>query len=685
MTATQLKRLKIMMLDGKTFGVEVLSQTHDEWTYTVELVKGFPERKWNTSMGLWKVPTTPFNIRYLRTTFRDEELVVDKSAGIVLEYTELTEATASLREKRRWQYVFNGEVPEYEWACKTRTPFKHQIVAADAAYNSEFFAHLMEQGTGKTFTTIEEIVKYAYERKQSGGAPYRVCVLAPATLCRMWVDELEKCIPKDLKAWILKTRSREGGVEDLVYGMRAEADLKVWVLNYERVRSIHDALMAMEFDMIVADEASAIKNPTAKRTKAAIALAETCDKRRILTGTIMANSIFDVYGPFEFLSRGALGYQSFEQFKQRYGEFARYKEWDKLVGHKNLDELKERMARFSFIVRKKDCLDLPEKSFVTRTIEMGDKQRDLYEQMAESFCASLDDSSMDNAMEARAVIAQLIRFAQITSGYLVTPNGTVRIPDGSGKADAAMEIIREATGKTIVWCRFKEDIRYLAETLDKEGIRYVEIHGGVSESKRTANVKAFGEGPNNKDPRNDDDVRVLIGEPATGGLGLTLLGTENQPCTTTIFYSQDWSLLKRLQAEDRNHRIGQRFACTYYTLLCENSIDEGINDAIHAKRDLADELKNVASIRDLLLHGRRPKPAPQKNTDPLHVRELLAEQKIVIPMEPDSQTRCKNFDHDEATPRCRWCSGDPLLVPEKVLMDWWRGGKNGITSDSEVA
>lgn len=260
-------------------------------------------------------------------------------------------------------------------------------------------------------------------------------------------------------------------------------------------------------------------------------------------------------------------------------------------------------------------------------------------------------------MEARAAIAVLMRLAQITSGFLRTPSGlTLRIPGGEIKADHALDIVQNADGKVIIWARFREDIRYLVERLDKVGIKSVQIHGGIKQAQRDENVDLFNE---------DNDIRVLVGDAGTGGVGLTLLGPDAQRCSTMIYYSHDWSLAKREQSEDRNHRIGQDQKVTYYDLTAEESIDETIVNALQGKRSLSEALKDVSTIRDFLLSGGTHKRLTGRKSDTTTLRHLLVATGITIPCTLGKEEGCDAYSHDDGA--CPHCDGNPATVSVDAL------------------
>jgi SNF2 family DNA or RNA helicase len=123
-----------------------------------------------------------------------------------------------------------------------------------------------------------------------------------------------------------------------------------------------------------------------------------------------------------------------------------------------------------------------------------------------------------------------------------------------------------------VWARFKEDLRAIAQAFADEGMKVVEYHGDVNDRMREIAVDTFQNG----------DADVFVGQPQSGGIGLTLTAAE-----TVIYYSNDFNLETRLQSEDRAHRIGTRRNVVYVDLIATDTIDESIALALQRKSDLA--------------------------------------------------------------------------------------------------
>jgi SNF2 family DNA or RNA helicase len=184
----------------------------------------------------------------------------------------------------------------------------------------------------------------------------------------------------------------------------------------------------------------------------------------------------------------------------------------------------------------------------------------------------------DNVMTAASVLTQIIRLHQITCGHFKTDDGEVKSIK-SNRIKELLEVLEETNGKVIIWAVYRYDIQQIEKTLgDKYGKESVATYyGDTKDSIRQSIVDRF------MDP--DDPLRFFVGNPKTGGYGLTLTSSH-----TVVYYSNDYSLEIRLQSEDRAHRIGQTNKVTYVDLIAENTIDEKIVKALNAKIDLASQV-----------------------------------------------------------------------------------------------
>jgi SNF2 family DNA or RNA helicase len=251
-----------------------------------------------------------------------------------------------------------------------------------------------------------------------------------------------------------------------------------------------------------------------------------------------------------------------------------------VVGYANLEELQALLDPFSYRVLKVDCLDLPEKIYQRLTVGMSPEQARLYKQIKDEMLATF----AGHEIEVINVLAQMLRLAQVTGGFIPipadeergTPSRMEPIPGPNPKLVALLETIENITGKAIIWCRFRAEIDIIQKALRQVyGNRsVVEFHGGVNTTDRGTARREF------QDP--SSPVRFFVGQIQTGGIGLTLTQAK-----TVFYFSNSFSLEDRLQSEDRAHRIGQDAHVTYIDLVARGTIDVKVLGALRAKKNLA--------------------------------------------------------------------------------------------------
>jgi SNF2 family DNA or RNA helicase len=602
-------------LDEKT--VFIIPDDYED-TQLYNLFTGFPEHKWRRidGNGGWAIPVTKPNLDYLNRTWTKNEYTMSETARILLMYEELTAKVDTAKAKRRWEYIFNDTPTEFNYPSP-RPPFMHQRVAVEAAYGAEYFAHLCEMGTGKSKMICDEVLNYSIrmEAKQL----LKIVIVCPKSLMINWSREILANIPADLFYMsIVQLKGELNSIDAMMEAFSEPTRIKFFIVSYDSAASMLDQLTLLRPTMLVCDESHYIKNSESKRFKAIRKLAEVCAMRRILTGTPVSNTVLDVWSQFEILRPGALGFNTFAGFKREYCNIEKAGPFEKITGHKNIDKLKENMSRMSFIVRKDQCLDLPDCMYDTHYVDMPEKMAEIYNQFSNEFCAILDDGSEINT---EFIIVQMLRLSQICCGVVGATekftDGTmiadldgnemeeekfrtkmVCIPGADLKMNEMLDDVKQVVeqgSKVIIWSRFRFDNKILQARLNDMGIWNGIYDGGVNERDRQLLVDAF---------NNDDDMKVIIANTGSGGVGLTLLGTKTCPCHTAFFYSNDFSYGKRQQAEARNHRIGQVNKVLYRDYVYRGTIEEYICHKLKKKKDLSEAVKNVGELKEFLLHGR---------------------------------------------------------------------------------
>ncbi len=441
----------------------------------------------------------------------------------------------------------------------------------------------MEMGTGKSKVLIDTIgILYGK------GAINAVVIVAPKGVYRNWStkeipDHMPDHIDTHVAVWSPAPRKQEKA--DLVKLFNTELDeLKIFLINVEAFSTPKGVKFTENFILghqvlFAVDESTTIKNPKASRTKAITKLAKNTKYRRILTGSPITQSPLDLYSQTEVLDTNLLGYTSFYSFQNHYGEVVnRYfggRTVRQVVGYRNLDELSQKLDSFSYRVLKSDCLDLPEKLYIRRDVTLTAEQKKLYGELKELAITELANQEM---VSVTNVLTQLLRLHQIVCGHIKSDDGT-ETPINNNRIDELIEVIAEMQGKVIIWANYRQNILEIVETL--QGLfgadAVASYFGDTTPDERDRVIKNF------QDP--DSPLRFFVGNTQTGGYGITLTEAQN-----VIYYSNNFDLEKRLQSEDRAHRIGQKNNVTYVDLVAKDTVDEKIVTALRNKLDLAQEV-----------------------------------------------------------------------------------------------
>ena len=325
------------------------------------------------------------------------------------------------------------------------------------------------------------------------------------------------------------------------------------------------------------DESTTIKTPTAKRTKNIIGLGKYSKYRRIMTGSPVTKNPLDLYTQCEFLDPYLLDFTSYYAFRNRYAEMKtmhlRGRSIQVVDEFKNLGELSESLKGFSYRVLKEDCLDLPSKVFTKRHIVLTGEQRKIYDQMKKAAMAVLNGK----VTTTMTVLTQLMRLHQITCGHFTADDGSVQLVENN-RIKELMNVLEETEGKAIIWANYQRDVTQIIKAVSDEygPGSVVDYYGLTPQEERQENIKRF---------QNGDECRFIVGTTQTGGYGITLT-----KANTVIYYSNGYDLEKRLQSEDRAHRIGQTKSVTYVDLIAEDTVDEKIVKALRDKINIASEV-----------------------------------------------------------------------------------------------
>lgn len=531
---------------------------------------------------------------------------------------EWTEDAAKLAEQHRLRLqrevvarqavaAHVDDLGETDFQFKT-VPFDHQKKAFLLSKDSEFYGYFMEMGTGKTKVVIDNGA-YLFALNKINC----LMILAPNGVHSQWIREQ---LPTHMPDWcgyhgyIYRASDKNSLKEiDKIFsnldGKSAEDQhlnltvvaFNIDALSNDKGRRYIERFLKHFRCMMVIDESVRIKTPGSLRSKAALKFSPMAKYRRIMSGAPVTKGYEDLYAQLKFLHPDVLGFNSFYTFRNYHCVMGGF-ESRQVVGYRPnaVKELEDKIAAYTFRVTKKECLDLPDKIYMTRIIELTPEQEELYDKLEDELAIDMrtlknikdhndvSDPSAHQAADAAlmSAITRMLRMQQVCCGHFVIEHEdgdkkTQEIIDiPSKRIDTLIECIQEAQGKVIVWSRFIHDLLKISSRLREEKIGHVTYHGDVKQQDREANIDTF---------RSKPDCKVFLAQPASGGTGLNLAVAD-----TVIYFSNDFNADTRWQSEDRAHRIGQKNNVTYIDLVSSGTMDDEILDSLRNKKNLADAL-----------------------------------------------------------------------------------------------
>ena len=464
-----------------------------------------------------------------------------------------------------------------KYKFKTK-PYTHQITALEKSWDKKAYGYFMEMGTGKSKVLVDNIAML-YDKGKINAA----LIIAPKGVYRNWYSSeipthLASHIQHKMVLWTASTsKTKDKEYQQL---FESDYDLHILVMNVEAFSTKKGLEFAAKFlrthkTIMAVDESTTIKTPSAKRTKSIVELGKLSYYRRILTGSPVTKSPLDLYTQCEFLNEDLLGHTSFYAFRNRYAHMVERNFGGRRVqivgSYQRLEELSDILNKFSYRVLKEDCLDLPEKIYIKREVELTEEQEAAYATMKSAALATIKGK----LATAPHVLTQMMRLHQITCGHLKTDEGSIT-EIKSNRLNELMDVLDEIEGKAIIWANYIYDVEHIvAEIKKKYGDNsVVQYYGAIKSEQRQSNIDKF------QDLKST--YRFFVGNPQTGGYGITLTAA-----STVIYYSNGYDLEKRLQSEDRAHRIGQKKSVTYVDIIARKTVDEKIVKALRSKINIA--------------------------------------------------------------------------------------------------
>lgn len=447
----------------------------------------------------------------------------------------------------------------FNYSPKTK-PFPHQVEAIEYISSRVTVPLFDEQGLGKTKIVIEALCNNMEQGIIDGAL-----IICKKHLIGNWKDEIET--HSHLKYIVLRGSANEKGLKFMGYS-------HFYIINYESVIGEVERLkmfLKIRKMAIVLDESHKIKNPNAKTTNAILGLKDLAKKRIIITGTPIANKPLDLWAQFYFLDNGNLLGDNYKEFEKMYSINLK---GDDLPEQKDrFNNLREIILSNSIRRLKEDVLELPEKIYIEKYVQIEGQQKKIYNQLKKELYIEITNIDGEKIIDkSDELLKKLLRLAQIASNPFLIDKAYNETPAKFPALDTLIESILEQKEKIIVWSCFVDNIRILYKRYKKFGS--LMLYGDIPIEKRNDIVKQF---------RNNDEFKILIANPAAAREGLTLTSANN-----AIYLDRNFNLVDYLQSQDRIHRISQTKECRIYKLIAKNTIDEYIDEIIYKKHKLAE-------------------------------------------------------------------------------------------------
>jgi len=318
-------------------------------------------------------------------------------------------------------------------------------------------------------------------------------------------------------------------------------------------------------------------------------MAPLARRRRLLSGTPIANGHIDLFTQYWLLDPGILNLTSYYAFRGQYCVMGGYKQKE-ITGYINEQEILDKVNPYTFRVSKSDALDLPEKLFQKRFVTLPPEYRKVYNDMKNDLVAKLDDS----IATANIALTVQMRLQQIVGGHLSVDTDieneyrSMPLPGTNPKIEEVLNVLEEVGDqKVVIWCKFVPEILLLKKTLEEHKISHVAQWGGSGTPEEKAAAR--------RQFRDDPSVRVYIGQMESGGIGIN----ELVAASVCVYFSHSFSYIARAQSEDRLHRSGQKNPVLYIDLVAENTLDSHVLKAVKEKKNYSNVLLEAIRHNDM--------------------------------------------------------------------------------------
>ena len=527
-----------------------------------EIIKSIPDRRWWSldSQRYWTIPNSPKLVELLYSLL-----------------PELGECPVPLSRRISTEGI---EILDYLMVHQQKG-----LITGDKVDSWGFF---WETGTGKTLLGLELIKRKLKVTEHLQIKPVKALLVCPLGVIEdAWVDDINKWIP-ELRVFNLW----EARKKKILKQVLRDKPFDLAAINFESFKLIRDDLEKANFDILIIDESSKMKNSSSQITKAIRQFSRDIRYCYAFSGTPWPNDLIECYSQVDMLKPGLLG-PSPTAFKKEWGAQDPWHNWKVVAAARN--ELMKKVSCCCEFVRKLDVTDLPPKIDEKRSVILSKEEMKAYRGIRDDLCALLNRAEeqqkqitfsnktvpKSELITVSNVLAKTSKLRQITAGFIYQQEHDdaprIAVPIGTSKLKALKEVLEEiGDNQVIIWAQHKWEFQQIEKVIGKKGKTY---YGDTPHRERTTILQDFKNGK----------LQYLVAHEKTLGHGVRL-----ECAWYAVMFSMSYSYENHDQSKDRMWRKGQVNKCTYIYLLAKGTVDSVIYNTVSRKRDVStDSLKQL--------------------------------------------------------------------------------------------
>ena len=518
-------------------------------------------------------PCTDYRFKSLRDAYPQISLESNECVEYVKEITRRDEVLA---KSNFYNSLKDTKVDELDDELEKKL-FPHQRVAVSWMLHTPHAFLGDDMGLGKTLSVLS-----TFSALHAQGLAQMILIVCPHSLTRNWIREVERWTP-DLRIMLMPSRKRERADFLGKVATAPEGWVQGVVLNYEAIR-LPDVFPALRTycssreTLLVLDESQRAKNPQSKTFLALAEIAPVCSRRVLLSGTPTPKAISDIWAQFALLDGGERFGTNYYEWLETIAELGN--KWSPYaVKSYKKDAVEQTILRVRELLlrrKKEDVVNLPEKIFSVRDIELKGEQRKRYDEIRKELLLRVRTvNGKVYIREIESILEEFLRAVQIASNpRLIDPEWKGEPAKFLELDEIVQEVVVEREQKLVVWTNYLDNVSELCDRYARYGA--AGFTGSVSADARAKLVEQFQE--------RNSDLKILIAIPAAGGVGITLTAAQ-----TAVYIDKTWNAEHWMQSIDRIHRIGQQGTVSVISLhACP--VDEIIYRNLIRKKEIQSEL-----------------------------------------------------------------------------------------------